>query len=551
MYVDSSTVRRNGKAYTRHLLRTSFRERGKVKHKTIANLSHCSPDEIAAIRLALRHKHDLAQLAAVKPSISLQQGASVGAVWLLRALAHELGIADALGHDRAGKLALWQVIARTLGQGSRLSAVRLAAAHAACPLLRLDPFDEDDLYENLDWLAAHQVDIETRWGRRQAGQGDAGLFLYDVTSSYLEGTDNALAAFGYNRDGKRGKRQIVVGLLCDGTGRPLSIELFPGNTQDLNTFAAQVHKVAGRFGGGDVTFVGDRGMIKSRQIDDLAAHGFHYITAITKPQIDALLNAGVLQMDLFDDALAEVTSDDGTRYILRRNPERVAEIAASRDDKYRSLGADVARQNSYLADHPRAGLAVARRKLAERARKLRIDRWTVLLQDGREIRLEKDAAALADTARLDGCYALKTDLRQAAADKTLVHDRYKDLALVEWAFRDCKTVNLEIRPIYVRRESRTRGHALVVMFAYAILRELRARWIDLDMTVEEGLGQCATLCATEVHLKDHSPYQLIPQPRPAVRALFDAAGAELPAALPNKQPRVTTKTKLPERRKRK
>ena len=205
-----------------------------------------------------------------------------------------MGIEGALGTSRQGKLALWQVIARVIDQGSRLSAVRLAGSQAACDVLGLESFNEDDLYANLDWLAEHQGAIEDRLFRAMAGGcGDSpGLYLYDVTSSYLEGECNELSAFGYNRDGKKGKRQVVIGLLCDGVGRPLSIEVFAGNTQDAATLASQVRKVAERFGGGAVTFVGDRGMIKGKQVEDLAEHGFHYITAITKPQVESLLKAG-------------------------------------------------------------------------------------------------------------------------------------------------------------------------------------------------------------------------------------------------------------------
>ncbi len=551
MFVDTSKLHRKGKTYVRHLLRDSYRDNGKVKHTTLANLSRCSPQELAAIKLAFKHKHDLSVLGDLKQDLSLEQGSALGAVWLIYQVARQIGVVDALGNHRDGKLALWQVIARLLDQGSRLSAVRLAGAHAACEVLRLAAFDEDDLYLNLDWLAEHQDAIETRWGQQQAAHNEAGLFLYDVTSSYLEGVCNELAAFGYNRDRKRGKRQIVIGLLCNADGQPLSIEVFPGNTQDPKTFAAQLNKVVDRFGAGQVTFVGDRGMIKSRQIDSLAGHRFHYITAITKPQIEALLKQGVLQLELFDDTLAEVETNDGLRYVLRRNPDRVAEITASRADKYQSLKAAVAVQNQYLAEHRRAKVAVALRKLSERARKLRIDRWVVLAQDERQFSLEKDQDELAEITKLDGCYALKTDLRQDVADKNIVHGRYKDLALVEWAFRDCKTVNLEVRPIYVRKESRTRGHALVVMFAYAILRELRSRWSELDITVAEGLNQCASLCATEVHIKGQSLYQLVPKPRPAVQSLFNAANISLPEGLPSKQTAVSTKKKLPSRRKKK
>ncbi len=364
MHVDScKTTGRNGKTYTRHLLRETYREDGKVKHRTIANISHCADEEVEAIRLALRHKSDLAALIADVADGSLVQGPSVGAVLVVHEIAKEIGIVKALGSSREGKLALWQVIARVIDQGSRLSAVRLASEHAACDILGLGSFDEDDLYVNLDWLSEKQAVIENRLFRALDNDGESGLYLYDVTSSYFEGMHNALAAFGYNRDGKSGKKQIVIGLLCNGAGVPLSIEVFPGNTQDPKTVASQVRKVAARFGGGSVTFVGDRGMLKSQQIEDVIDHGFHYITAITKPQIDGLIKQGVIDMSLFDDTLAEVTTDDDVRYVLRRNPIRAAEIDASREDKLASLRRFVAKQNTYLAEHPRATVEAALRRV--------------------------------------------------------------------------------------------------------------------------------------------------------------------------------------------
>ena len=306
MYVDTSTVRSStGKTYTRHLLRESYREGGKVKHRTVANLSRCSPAEIEALRLALSHKQELTELVSLTDDLRLEQGLSVGALWTVFAVARRVGIVEALGSTRAGKLGLWQVIARVIDQCSRLSAVRLAGSHAACDALNLAKFNEDDLDENLDWLCENQAKIEDCLFKRRNGKKRQ-LFLYDVTSSYLEGAENELAAFGYGRDGKQGKRQIVIGLLCDQTGVPVSIEVFTGDTKDPVTFSKQVRKVVERFGGGEVTFVGDRGMIKSNQIEDLTKEGFHYITAITKPQIEKLLRTGVIEMELFDEDLAEV-----------------------------------------------------------------------------------------------------------------------------------------------------------------------------------------------------------------------------------------------------
>lgn len=549
MYLDSSTVRSpSGKSYTRYLLRESYRKGGKVQHRTIANLSSCSAEEIEAIRLALRHKDNLKEVASLKEDLSFKQGLSVGAVWTVFELARQLGIVDALGPSRQGKVALWQVIARVIDQGSRLSAVRLAGSHAACDIVDLEKFDEEDCYENLDWLCEYQGEIEKRLYHRRQPNSERALFLYDVTSSYLEGTQNELAAFGYNRDGKKGKRQIVIGLLCDQWGIPLSVEVFRGDTADGATFDSQVRKVVERFGGGEITFVGDRGMIKSGQIRDLGQRGFHYITAITKPQIETLLRSGVLQMELFDEGVAEVETVEGIRYVLRRNPTRAMELGASRLDKQRSVIKTVEEQNHYLAKHPRADVGVALRKVKEKIQRLKLRGWLSAEAEDRDIILKQDTQALAEESKLDGCYVLKTDLDRDLASKEVVHDRYKDLALVEWAFRTSKTVHLEARPIYVRLECRTRGHVFVVMLAYRIISELARRWQHIDLTVQEGLDQLGSLCATTVSVKEVR-YNRIPEPRESLRQLLAAAKVRLPEVLPHKGVIVTTKKKLPSRRK--
>jgi Transposase DDE domain len=544
MYIDTSRITRGGKTYTRHLLRESYRANGKVLHRTLANVSHCSEAEIEAIRLALRHKGELEHLGTIQDAITLQQGPSFGAVWTVYHVARRLGIAQALGTTREGKLALWQVIARVIDQGSRLSAVRLAMGHAACDVLGLGTFDEDALYENLDWLAGAQARIEDRLFAQRKTTKPASLFLYDVTRSYLEGTHNALAAFGYNRDGKKGKPQIVIGLLCDEDGHPVSIEVFPGNTQDPRTVAAQIEKLKGRFGVTAITFVGDRGMIKGQQVEDLAQHGFHYITAITKPQIDKLLRTGTLQMDLFDQELAEVLTDEGIRYVLRRNPIRAQEMRDTRYAKLATLQAQVAKQNHYLTDHPRANAQGALQKLVARADKLRIADWVELTVVERAMTLTIKEDAQTAAAKLDGCYVLKTDLTPAQAPKELVHDRYKDLASVEHAFRTCKTAHLEVRPIFLRREARTRAHVLVVMLAYQIIRYLASCWSAFDVTVAEGLHALTTLCLVEVAPKNAPSYHCIPTPRDTIARLLHSADITLPKVFSLSGTRVSTKKKL-------
>jgi Transposase DDE domain len=543
MYIDTSHLTRGGKTSTRHLLRESYRANGKVLHRTIAHLSHCSAAEIEAMRLALRHKEDLEHLGTIQDAITLNQGMSFGAVWTVYHVARRLGIAQALGTTREGKLALWQVIARVIDQGSRLSAVRLAMAHAACDVLGVGPFDEETLYENLDWLAGAQASVEDRLFAQRTQTKPVNLFLYDVTRSYLEGTRNELAAFGYNRDGKKGKMQIVIGLLCDEDGHPVSIEVFPGNTQDPRTLAAQRAKVKSRFGVTEITFVGDRGMIKGQQIDDLVRHGFHYITAITKPQIEKLLRAGTLQRDLCDQELAEVLTEEGIRSVLRRNPVRAQEVRDTRHAQLATLQAQVAKQNQYLTDHPRAKAQGAVQKLVARAKTLRIADWVELTLAERTITLTVKTNAQQEAAQLDGCYVLKTDLTPQQAHKELVHDRYKDLASVERAFRTCKTTHLEVRPIFLRREARTRAHALVVMLAYQIIRYLASCWSAFDVTVAEGLHALTTLCLVEVAPKNAPSYHCIPTPRDAIARLLHSTDITLPKVFSLSGTRVSTKKK--------
>ena len=544
---NQSAPRTSKKIYRSILLRESYREGGKVKKRTIANLSHCTSGEIAAIKLALKHKGDLTVLGSLKESVELQEGLSVGAVWAVSQIGKDLGIEKALGTDVEGTLAFWQVIARVIDQGSRLSAVRLAQMHAACDVLEIRRgFDENDLYDNLTWLADHQERIEQRLFLSRRGKTKPKLFLYDVTSSYLEGEKNYFGEYGYSRDGKRGKKQMVIGLLCDEYGDPIAVEVFSGDTQDTRTFASQVRKVAEGLGCQEVTFVGDRGMIKRTQIENLP-EGFHYITAITKPQIEGLMKKGLIQFGLFDEKVCEV-EEGGIRYILRRNPVRVEEMEKSRLSKRRALEELVSKKNDYLSEHPRAKVSTAVEKVRSKIKLLRQEKWLSVKAQDRQLSLEQDETVLKEETVLDGCYVIKTDLSKEVADKQLIHDRYKDLAEVEKAFRDCKTTLLEIRPVFVRSEKSTRGHVLVVMLAYLIIRKLRESWAAFDMTVEEGLKQLSTLCSMEIKIKDHGSCLKIPRPREKSRELLKALDVRMPMVLPHREVRVVTRKKLPEQR---
>ena len=549
MYVDIAHIKQNGKVYKRVLLRENYRENGKVKHRTIANLSKCSDEEIQAIKLSLKHKKDLTQVGSFKELFETKQGLSVGAVFLLNELAKRLFITEALSDSIMGKLALWQVIARIIEQGSRLSSVRLAQCHAVSDILNLDSFSEDDLYKNLDWLCDNQEKIERQLFKSRFKEKQIpNLFLYDVTSSYLEGTENELGDWGYNRDGKKGKLQIVIGLLTDDEGVPVSIEVFKGNTNDTKTFYNQIKKIAERFSVKEVVIVGDRGMIKSAQISDLKAENFNYITAITKPQIETLLKQGTIQIELFNEKLCEVQRD-GIRYILRKNPIRAEEIKNNREDKLEKIGKLIKEQNEYLSEHKKAKVPVALKKADKLIQKFKFSTFIKVQVEERILTLEIDNEEKEKVSSLDGCYVIKTELKEEDILKEKIHQRYKDLAMVEQGFRTMKTAFLETRPIFVRKEKRTRGHVFVVMLAYIIIHELQKLWVNEDITVQEGINELSMINNIEIKIKEKS-YQQIPKPRKLGETLLNLANVTLPPSILSNNINVATKIKLPARRKR-
>ena len=358
-----------------------------------------------------------------------------------------------------------------------------------------------------------------------------------------------MAAWGYNRDGKPGKKQIVIGLLCDSQGRPLAIEVFVGNTGDPKTVGSQIQKVVERFGGQGVTFVGDRGMIKGPQIKELGQEHFHYITAISKPQIQALLKKKVFPMELFDTTVSEVASiPEKVRYIVRRNPQRALETQQSRHSKQNSLANLLEEKNKCLAQKPKAQVKVALKAVRARAAKLKINDWLSLKAQGRKLVMKLDEPALAEAKKLDGCYVIKTDLLGDWATTQVVHDRYKDLALVEQNFRTSKTVELEMRPVHVRLESSTREHVLVVMLAHRLIQELQQCWAAENLTVEEAIDELSTLCVTEVVVNHTVKDQLVPEGRAQVKRLLELAKVQMPKKLHYTGNTVATRKQLKESR---
>ena len=545
MYVDTSKTKRGNKIYTRNLLRTSYRENGKVKHKTLLNLSICSNEEIAAIKLALKHKGNLTALSSIK-DVKTVLGKSIGAVWVMKLIAERTQVSKALGNGLEAKLALLQVIARVIDQGSRLSAVRFAKRHAVCEILGITKLDEDDLYENLTWLAHKQEDIEKKLFENRFPGKTPTLFLYDVTSSYLEGDKNEFAEWGYNRDRKNGKKQIVVGLMTGSDGLPVAVRVFSGNTADTKTVAEQVRILANNFGVKNVTLVGDRGMLKGPQIASLP-DDFRYVTAISKPQIRKKLDDKVFQYELFTEKVSEV-EDAGVRYVLRRNPIRKEEIARNRASKFNSIEDFANKQTQYLGGHSRAKVATALKKVNSKIKKLATEKWLYTKEENRVITIKKDQEALSEEALLDGCYVIKSDVLEKEIDMQKLHDRYCDLEMVERAFRTMKTSHLELRPIFVKKKTSTQGHVFVVMLALFLQRELENAISNMDITVQEAIAELAAIRMEEVKL-GNATVQNIPIPTETGREILSNTSISLPKVLPKMTANVHTKKKIQDERK--
>ena len=546
---------KQGKSYTFILLRQSYRVGAAVKSKTLAVLTHLPAPVLDAVRRAIDPSTDsLSKLAADSDdSLHLRQAQSFGALWTSDQIAQQLGIKKALGSTHQAQLGYWQVVARVLRPGTSLLAmVRLAGSCAAAALLDWQrPFTEDDLYANGSWLEDHHALIERRlWQARPAAPKDQ-LFLYDVTSSYLEGDYNALAAWGYNRDGKKGKKQVVVGLLTDSVGEPVSIQVYRGNTNDLKTFGDQVDKIKKKLDCQGVTLVGDRGMIRADQKTAAQKAGFHFITALTKPQIQKMLDDKVFQLELFDEKVHEVLDEEGRRFVLRRNPVRQEELKKAREQKRQSVQAAIQKANTYLKEHPRAKVSTQQRYLTERLEHLKVENWLKLSVKKKRLVLTLDEPALQAATQLDGCYVVESDLKAEQADAQTIHDRYKDLAYVERDFRTLKTGHLEFRPWFVCTEDNTQAHALTSMLALKVRRHLESAWWKMEVTVEEGLRELEKLCVMElVHTQsDKVIARIVPEPSSRQKELLDALKLSLPAAVPQSEVSVVTRKKINKARK--
>jgi Transposase DDE domain len=480
MHVVTNTIRRGGREYTSHLLRRSYREGGKVKKQTLANLSHLPAEAIDAIRRTLRGE----LLVAADEAFAIERSLPAGHVQAALVMARRLELGRLLDRapSRERDLCLAMIVQQALRPGSKLAAVRAFGRSTLGSELGVAGADEDDLYAALDWLAERQQRIEERLARRHLKDGE--LVLYDVSSSYFEGRTCPLAKLGYSRDQRRGTVQIVYGLLCDRPGRPIAVEVFSGELHDDKTLPAQLDKLKQRFGLATVIVVCDRGIVTRANLELMAGtDGVGWITALKAPQIKKLVKDGALQLSLFDEQnLAEIEAPEdypGERLIVCRNPLVAADRARKRDELLAATerGLDEIKERverGTLRGADQIGLAVGPALKRYRVKK----HFEVEITDTR-FSYKRNTQQIEAEAALDGFYVLRTSVSAETLAPAEVVRSYKGLDQVERAFGSFKGPELEIRPIHHRLEDRVRAHVLLCMLAYYLTWHLREAWAPL------------------------------------------------------------------------
>ena len=480
MYIEAVPNRNSPPAI---LLREGWREGGKVRKRTLANLSKWPPTLIEGLRVLLKGGAAVSRLDDAFDIVrSRPHGHVAAALGTLRELRLDRTIAGADSPERRRVLAL--IVARILDPGSKLATARgLAEATARDSLaetLGLEDCDEDDLYAAMDWLLKRRDAIERRLAKRHLKDG--ALVLYDLTSVWLEGRHCPLGRRGYSRDGKRGKPRIEFGLLCDGEGRPVAVEVFDGNTADPATVGAQIDKLRRRFGFSRVVLVGDRGMLTEARIrEEVRPAGLDWISALRGPAVRSLVESGAVQMSLFDETdLVEIRSDayPGERLMVCRNPLLAEERARKREELLEATEA--------LLD-PIAAAARREKRRLKGADKIGVRVGKVVgkykMAKHFELDIEEDAfgyrrkpESIAAEAALDGLYVVRTSLpAETRLDAEGAVRAYKRLSAVERAFRSLKTVDLKVRPVFHRTPDRVRAHVFLCMLAYYVEWHMRQR----------------------------------------------------------------------------
>ncbi len=490
MHVVTTKREYKGKTYETHLLQRSFREDGKVKHETLANLSHLPVAIVASIRAQLKGEKLVAAESLFTPVASVPHGHVRAVLTVIRALGIPGLVSSTASRER--DLIVAMIAARILFPDSKLATTRRWLACTLASELGVADASDDELYAAMDWLDERQGRIEKKLAKRHLADGQRAL--YDLSSSYFEGEKCPLARLGYSRDGKRGTLQVNYGLLADGEGRPIAISVYPGNTGDSSTVPDQLLKLRHDFKLKNVCLVGDRGMLGDKQVEAIREQNsevdrLDWITALKSGKLRALVADGTLQLGLFDESnLYAFAHPDfpGERLMACRNPVLGRLRAFKREDMLQATRGELEKVQRLVAKGKLvSGEAIGVRvgKVVDKycmAKHLRLD-----IADG-HLAFEVDAASVAREALMDGIYVLRTSLSAAHMDDAEVVRVYKSLQQVERAFRAFKGVDLLVRPIHHRLEERVRAHLFICMLAYYVLWHLKRAWAPM-LFIDEDL----------------------------------------------------------------
>jgi transposase len=478
MFVDTVPNRNSPPAI---LLRESWREGQKTRKRTLANLSHWPAHKIDQLRRVLREEPLVAPDALFTVERSVPHGHVEAVLQVIRRL--ELDTMIAAKRSRERDLIVALLVERLIHPCSKLATTRVWKTTTLGETLGVQDTDVDEVYAALDWLLARQATIQQKLAARHLQED--GVALYDVSSSYYEGHTCPLARYGHDRDGHTGRPIIVYGVLTDGEGRPVAVDVYPGNTGDPTTVLDQVTHVQTEFGIARVVLVGDRGTLTDAQLRTLQAHpGLGWISALRSPAIRELIESGTLQLSLFDQQhLAEITSPDypGERLIACFNPlladerrRKREELLVATERALTKIAGEAARRTKTPFDDATLGIKVGRvinhYKVAKHV--------TVTIAQGR-LQWTRNTAAIQQEAQLDGIYVIRTS---EAPDRLTAADavrQYKGLAQVERAFRCLKGIDVRVRPIYHRTEDHVRAHIFLCMLAYYVDWHLRRAWAPL------------------------------------------------------------------------
>ena len=485
------TTRRNYKdqVYCTHLLRRSYREDGKVKNETLGNLSHLPESVIDLIRRSLQGE----TFVPVGQAFEITCTRPHGHVQAVSAAMQRLGLAAVLGAKscRERDRVLAMIAARIIEPCPKLATARWWHSSTLAEDFGVTDADEDDLYAAMDWLLARQDAIQKKLAARHLRED--GLVLYDLSSSYFEGVTCPLARRGYSRDGKPGSLQVNYGLLTDPRGCPVAVSVHEGNTADSLTFMPAVHKLRDELGVQRVVMVGDRGMVSSKAIAELREMpGMGWITALKSVSIRALVEGGALQMDLFDERnLLEISSPDypGERLVACRNPALAKLRAHKREDLLAATERSLDKVRACVAALVKAGKLTGADEIGVRVGKI-INQYKVakhfeLSITDTALAWARKADSIQAEAALDGLYIVRTSVKAEQMDSATCVRSYKSLAQVERAFRSIKTMDLKVRPIHHRLESRVRAHIFLCMLAYYVEWHMREAWRALTFADTE------------------------------------------------------------------